>query len=64
MPQEVLRDRNGYIIGYRDHVGNEDQLRDRNGRLVGRYDHITDRTRGSDSHLVGFGDHLVRLLDE
>lgn len=60
--RQVLRDRNGLLLGWSDHAGGRNTGRDKNGRLVGWYDIERGETRDRDGRFVGHGDLLAALI--
>jgi hypothetical protein len=59
---EVLRNRNGSIIGKIEHYGQTQILRDRNGSKLGTYDARENATRDRNGSKVGSGNLLLTLL--
>lgn len=59
---EVLRDRNGSMIGKIEHNGQIQILRDRNGSKLGSYDPRDNATRDRNGSKIGSGNLLTTLL--
>ena len=62
MANEMLRDRNGNIIGQIEINGHKRILRDKVGNKLGEYDPRDNKTRDKYSNVVGTGDLLLTLL--
>ena len=62
---KTLRDRNGRIIGKIETRSDGQQiLRDGNGRRVSEYSPRDNVTRDRTGRRIGFGDLLVKLLED
>lgn len=60
--RQELRDRSGWLVGWREQSGNRIDGRSHAGRLVGWYDPHRDETRDYAGRLVGRGDLLAALI--
>lgn len=60
--RQELRDRSGWLVGWREDSGNRINGRNHAGRLVGWYDPRHDETRDYSGRLVGHGDLLSSLI--
>lgn len=62
MTEQVLKDKNGHIIGKVVKRGNYYELQDKNGHTLGKYDPVNDRTIDKNGHTIGRGNLLTTLL--
>ncbi|MEQ8156137.1 MAG: hypothetical protein ABRQ25_14825 [Clostridiaceae bacterium] len=64
MHEQVLRDKNGILLGKIKEVSGQLELRNRHGILMGKYNPNTDQTRDRHGALVGTGNLLTMLLKD
>lgn len=62
MAEEVLRNKNGQIIGRIKEEGGYFVIRDASGKILGRYNPRDNTTRDSSGRIIGRGNLLVALL--
>lgn len=60
---QILRDRNGKMIGQLTQLGENTRLANRNGKFMGYYNTKYDLTYDRNGKMVGRGNTLIMLLD-